>query len=239
MQAILKISSPVRASEVNTRMEISLPAICDLLQEAAGQHAKMGGVAYSDLIGKNLAWVLSRLGVKMFRYPKWNEEIIVETWVNGFNRLFSYRNFQLSDSEGNVIGIASTAWLLINVKTKRMQRFDGVMKNFEILEDKQVDITLGKIPKLNNITKSMTTTVKYSHLDMLKHVNNVQYLRWMLDSFDLDFLHENTPKEMHINFLAEAFYGDGLLLQQVQKEDEYLLNIQRGDKEICRASMRF
>ena len=56
--------------------------MCNYLQEAASLNAEELGFSKSnfDAQGENISWVLTRLAVKMIRYPKWEEEVKVITF---------------------------------------------------------------------------------------------------------------------------------------------------------------
>lgn len=63
--------------------------------EVATFHANELGVGYDRLIADGLAWVLSRLSIEMYRSPKVNERYTLRTWIEGFNRHFSERDFEM------------------------------------------------------------------------------------------------------------------------------------------------
>jgi hypothetical protein len=43
-----------------------------LMQNAAGAHAERLGVGRTQLLADNVAWVLTRISIRMSRWPKWN-----------------------------------------------------------------------------------------------------------------------------------------------------------------------
>ena len=57
-------------------------------------------------------------------------------------------------------------------------------------------------------------TVVYSDFDRQRHVNNVQYLQWMLDVFPMEHLTDNSAAELSINFHAEAAYGESVVIRR-------------------------
>ncbi len=75
----------------------------------------------------------------MKRYPAWNERIKLETWPSGAERLFALRDFRVMDSEGEVIGMASTAWLILDIDTHRLIRPKEMIEQFKmVVHDKQM-----------------------------------------------------------------------------------------------------
>ena len=55
--------------------------------------------------------------------------------------------------------------------------------------------------------------VKISDLDINLHTNNARYLKWVTDTYDLDFSMKNVPCSAEINYLAESVYDDEIYIQ--------------------------
>ena len=78
-------------TDVSARMKPS--AVLELMQEMAGAHAEKLNVGRSRLLPMNLAWVLTRVEVRMDRYPLSGETITVETFPMPNRRVFFPRYF--------------------------------------------------------------------------------------------------------------------------------------------------
>jgi acyl-ACP thioesterase len=78
--------------------------------------------------------------------------------------------------------------------------------------------------------------VKISDLDINLHTNNVKYLQWVSDSYDIDFIKQNSLYSTEINYLSESFYNDEVYLQTRTDTDNYYNHsVMRSDgKELCR-----
>ncbi|MBP5790701.1 MAG: hypothetical protein J6W80_00370, partial [Kiritimatiellae bacterium] len=72
----------IRSSECNATGLATLPAILNLLQEAASLNAEELGFSKTNFsaAGENISWVLTRLKVRMTRYPRWEETVRIVTW---------------------------------------------------------------------------------------------------------------------------------------------------------------
>ena len=112
--------------EVDTKNEVFLPALWTFMQETAWHHADHLKVGYSDLLEQNCFWVLSRLSIQMEEYPRWGDHIKVKTWLTGIGRVFAVRQFSIADSKGKVIGTAKSAWLVFDLKGRKLQKIEPV-----------------------------------------------------------------------------------------------------------------
>ena len=66
-----------------------------------------------------------KLTIEVRRMPRINEDYSLTTWIEGFNRHFSERNFELRAS-GVTIGYMRTVWVAINVATRRPADLSGI-----------------------------------------------------------------------------------------------------------------
>ena len=85
----------VEPAEGNGQQELPLTLLAKRILEVATLHAESWGVGYSTLIKNRQVWVLSRLTVEMYRYPLINEHYTLQTWIEGYNKHFSSRNFAI------------------------------------------------------------------------------------------------------------------------------------------------
>ena len=84
----------------------------NLAQEAATQHATILGFGYDELIVSRTAWIISRMHIEFVDTPKWREQMTLQTWHKGLERLFFLRDFIMTDSEGKARVKATTSWQL-------------------------------------------------------------------------------------------------------------------------------
>jgi len=229
----------IASYEVDTEGKTPLTSLCKLMQETAYNHAEHLGFGYHQLKEQNLFWVLSRMLIKIYRYPKWGERIKLRTWPTGIERLFAYRDFRLMDEQGETIGAASSAWLILDMVKHRPQRPDELRTKIDTLPDPPI---LKERPaKIANLTHSLTGdffSVRYSDLDLYDHVNNAKYIEWILDSYPEQMQRQYMLKECEINFLAESKMGDQIAIMTQQIKDSppafvHCIKRQSDDKDIC------
>ncbi|MBL7817888.1 MAG: hypothetical protein JNL70_22960 [Saprospiraceae bacterium] len=225
----------IRAFMVDKNREANVVAIQNICQEVAGNHANFRRLGYADMQAQGLAWVLNRLKIKVFQFPKWTETVTVATWVSQMQP-FSHRHFQVSDTEGMILANAYTVWIPIDVATKRPKR--QLESNLPMVERLYNCEPPEKLPYTEGCVFSSEHLVQYSDLDMLGHVNNAKYTEWLLDDF---YRGQKTikPTTLEINYLGETF--EHTVVQLWSKQDEsgvfYSLKNKEDGKEVCRAKL--
>lgn len=195
----------------------------NLAQEAAGRHAVYLGFGYDDLIRNNTAWILSRVHVEFVDAPKWREEVTLNTWHKGLNRLFYLRDFLVTDNEGKARVKATTSWLVLNLETRRLVRDPMLMEEGTVCKDNVIETPADKVQMPKDAVPELVRShaVSYSDIDTNGHTNNAMYMQWAMNSVDYETASSKPVKEFTINFNHETKAGDmvDIYRASVEKED--------------------
>lgn len=240
---ILSREFTISSYDLDPKGQARLTTMADFFQEVAYHHATELGLGYHDMKSRKTTWVLSRMRIHMKRYPGWNEKITLETWPSGAERLFALRDFRVFDSQGEVIGTASTAWLILDIDTHRLIRPKEMMEQFKlIVHDEQVfEKPLDKIVVQGDLKPMNQHRVAYSDLDIVGHVNNVKYMEWCIDALSYPEDAEMRISELEINFNHEALLGDHIQIAGHAAGDGelfFLVTREADGKEIVSARLK-
>ena len=206
---------PVHVYETGPDGRLNLHSLFDYFQDIASDHAVLLGFGRDDLMKQNHFWVLSRIYAEISVWPSWGESIIVKTWPRGTDRLFAIRDFEARLPDGRSIARATSSWLIINRDTKRIQRPENNLSllNSELTDEKALPRNAMKLePDSGNGLSTPPFHVSISDLDINLHTNNARYLKWVTDSYDLDFILNNVPLSAEINYLAESRFNDNIAI---------------------------
>jgi len=200
----------ISSYDLNPKGKARLTTMANFFQEIAYHHANELGLGYDDMKSRKHMWVLSRMRIHMNRYPVWNERIKLETWPSGAEKLFALRDFRVLDSRGEVIGMASTAWLILDIDTHRLIRPKEQMEQFRMIvhEKRMFDTSLDKITMPGETRLMNQHDVVFSDLDIVGHVNNVRYMEWCIDAATSAENADREIREFEINFNHEAMLDD-------------------------------
>lgn len=212
----------VRSYECGADGFASLPSICNYLQEAASLNAEELGFSKSnfDAKGENISWVLTRLSVKMTRYPSWEEPIKVVTFPRGGRKIVAWRDFEIKSLDGEVIGLATSEWMLIDLASRKIVSIPETVLNAcefgteSVLGSEPFTARL-KFPSDIPVCAAGPYKAQYSHLDLNGHVNNVHYVEWLLEP-----LKAERPSSIEFVFRSETLAGDEIMVEVAQKEEQ-------------------
>ena len=201
----------VRSYEVTPHGTASVLALCDYLQDAAGHHADALDVSMQDLLDAGRAWVLARLRLEVERLPDWEETVALATWPSGLHGLYATREFVLhaGDTNGPVLARATSAWLVIDTERRRPLRPPRELYAIETPDrDAPLAPNPDDLPAPERADHERTFSVRYHELDLNRHVNNVRYAEWALETLPADVHDAHRCTGLALQFRAEATAGD-------------------------------
>jgi len=199
----------VRSYEIAPDSLLTLPMLCNYLQESAGNHAGSFGVATDQLLAEGRAWVLARLQVAVDRYPAWREDVTVETWPSALDRLYAQRDFLVRDADDTVVARATSQWFVMDIERRRPTRAPASLVDFE-RPDRPHALAPDRtsLASLDAPEHERLFSVRRSDLDLNHHVNNVRYVEWALEAAPDALTVSHRPCRLDVQFRAESLYGD-------------------------------
>lgn len=219
------------------RQRLSLVSLMHFLQETGGNHAGANGFGFERLMAGGCFWVLSRIEIRMLKYPLWNEILQLRTWSKNPNAITGNRDFEMLDAQGEIVGMASTVWLMIDVNSHRPQRLERFCSDFPHVPDRHaIAEAPAKLPAVVSGNSTPEKQIVLSDIDMNGHVNNACYARWFIDSLPFQQLDNQEIKKLEINFLNESRLGEHYSICTQSEENSCLGSIIRSEdkKELVR-----
>lgn len=214
MNETLQLRTRYRVTSADTDMHarLKLSALVNYLIQSAIDSAELLGFGFSELKKEHLFWVLNRLTLEIYRPIKWNETIEVETWPKDIERIFYIRDFVVRDAQKQVIAKASSAWLAIDLVTKRPGNFNKEkMELFTRLKDiHSLEYSPEKLGSTINNGYEREVVPSYFDIDLNKHVTSTRYIDWMMDCFSSSFHTVSYPSFLSINYMKETMQGEQL-----------------------------
>ncbi len=242
MASVFEKEFTVTSYELNPRGEARLTTMANYFQEIAYHHANELGFGYEDMKDRRTMWLLSRMKIRMEKYPVWDEGIKIETWPSGVDKLFAVRDFRVTDGSGETMGVASSYWLIVDLETHRPIRPKAELERYAriIYGEPVFDTRLDKIALPGQPLVLDQLRVRFSDLDIVGHVNNVKYMEWSINVAMRGNQTDREIREFEINFMQEAHFDEEITIHGNSGEAGNLLFAASRDgdgKEIFRARL--
>lgn len=215
--------------------KLTMSVLGNHLLNCAGFHAAERGFGIATLNESRYTWVLSRLAVEMDDMPRAYSKFSIHTWVEKVYRLFTDRNYEITDEEGNPIGYARSVWAMISMDTRKpadlLALHGGGITSYVCDKDCPIEKAgRVKVAQQEPVARYQT---KYSDIDINGHVNSIKYIEHILDLFTLDMFREKRVHRFEVAYVAESYYGDTLSFYLEQAgENEFDIEVKKNDSEV-------
>lgn len=224
----------IGAYDTDAKGEIKLSKLTGYIQETAWWHANHLALGKNFMHKEGMVWMLAALKIHIDYFPKWMEKITIESWPKGLSRFYYLRDFVLYDQNKNPFAIATTQWLLLDIKSKRPKVFMTDELNFAKDENRNVfEEPIEKLPKVKN-GKIFKKQVDYTDMDLNQHLNSNRYIDFILGTFSAEYHKNKHVKDFQINFLKEVKNVDEILIKQQQfnEQEMYLFEGLSKDEKL-------
>jgi len=201
----------IHTYETDARGLVKTVTLLNFLQDSAGEHAGRLGLSVSDLVKRNMTWVLSRYHVLFHRHPAVGERLEVTTWPSGKGGFFATRDFEVADASGGAVLSATSSWMIIGLERKQPLKVEDIIDVPYAVDKRALEDPFASLPVPAARDGELRFRVESAHLDWNRHVNNAVYVQWALEGVPPEVLMKSRPIELEVSYRAEAFYGEEVL----------------------------
>ncbi|KAI4380681.1 hypothetical protein MLD38_006844 [Melastoma candidum] len=241
----------IRSYEIGADRTASIETIMNHLQETALNHVKSAGLlddgfgSTPEMRKRDLIWVVTKMQLRVDRYPSWGDTVQVDTWVSSSGKNGMRRDWLVRDCmTGEVLTRASSLWVMMNKKTRRLSKMPeevrGEIEPYFVNSDPVVEDDNQKSPKLDENTADIMRTgltPRWNDLDVNQHVNNVKYIGWILESAPPAILESHELSALTLEYRREC--GRDSVLQSLTAVSGNLNCTLNGSGEVeCRHLLR-
>ncbi len=243
-KAILTKSWFLTAGETDARGLMPVTLVAARAIETATEHANVLGIGYADLKEHRMGWVLARLTIEMIRYPHINETYTMSTWIEGYNRRFSDRCFEMTDAEGNTVAHIRSMWVAIDMETRTLADLAQVETDLYPVVDRACPVAKDRAPMIEKgaPVETGSYTFKYCDIDFNRHVNTIRYLDLVLNLRPLEFYDRNDIDRLSVSFDHECHFGETVRLisgPAAREPESSVTEIHAGDRRAVAVKLHF
>ena len=189
--------------------EASPTAILTLLEEAAADHCLSINHSLFALVHQGIGWVLLSGYMQMERYPLYKEKITIRTWLSKYSNIKAIRENIIYDEQRGVIGRAKGLWLFFDIRRRKPVRIcDDIQEKWSCFPEESIAHDISeKIGAIESATHKRSFFVHRFDMDTNKHVNNVKYLQWLLETVPDDIADNFYLYSIDGRYTREAQFG--------------------------------
>lgn len=227
--------------DTDNHCKATLTRLLSMMHETAWAHTNSLHVGWHDLQKFGQIWVITKVKLTINNLPKWNDEVTVNTCAVGRSACIYHRNYEICDNQNNLLVSAHSDWVILTQNGALVRSNPDVEAALLKTKDLTPAQPVAKLPRVNFSSELPLHQTLLSDLDMNNHVNNVSYIRWIIDSLPYNFYESHPIQEICVNYTAQLRLGDKYVIakQEIQEfEHLYTIYTEEG-KEVCRLKMIF
>ena len=193
-----------------------------IFQGIAAQHAETLGVGSAAMAKKGEFWLTVHTRVDLFARAYLMDELSVRTWAESCSErdVRTYRSYTLSRGE-TVIARGKTEWAILGPEKKVIRFGDsGFPKDYPFPAESAIP------EKLQRFHEKFEDTDFFSHyavrptdIDLGRHMNNVAYVRLLLDCFSAKELASGQIRSVELHYSTPCFEGEELAVYKKLSDD--------------------
>ena len=239
--AIFTYEYKIRYTDVGTDNKLTLKALVATLQQAAISHSEQAGYGVSNIEKTKLAWLLLDWRVKVFSYPNSDDFLTVKTWPRVFDKLYSYRDFEVFDKNNNLIAIASSKWFAIDTENKKIRKLTpeiGEAYGEPITKCVFENVFEEKLKIPEELKLNFDYKIQRRDLDTNKHVNNLNYIDFALETLDEDIYNNSNFTNLEVIYKKEIKLYEKINCYYSFEDNKHIVTIKSEDNETLHAIIK-
>jgi len=231
----------LRYFEMNELGIASPTTMLTLLEETAAEHCYSIDHSLYQLADQNIGWVLISGVLQMERYPRYKEKITIRTWLSNYTMIKGHRENLIYDEQDNIIGRSRGLWIFFDINGRRpVKIFDDIIEKWSFCNVESIHHNLSKkIEPVESPEYELKFRIHKYDTDMIKHVNNIRYLQWAIESIPDNIIDEYYLYSLDGRFISEAHYGQTVISETKNdpndsKDESFVHSIKiEGTNKVC------
>lgn len=235
---ILENEYTVKLSEIGKGNKVTNKAILSYLEDIGGVHSNKAGYGIFEIEETHLSWILLGWKLQVIRRPKYAEKIKIKTWSKGVVKIYTYRDFEIYDEQGNIIIKASSKWVLLDTERGKIVRIEPeIIEKYEPELNREVfDVgEFDKVKEPDEYQFEKEYTVRRADIDVNNHMHNLNYIELANEALPEDVYKGALFNDVRITYKKEIKLGDTVKCKYTFKEDKYIVVVKSKDESVLHA----
>ena len=185
----------------------------------------------------NSVWVFVKNKFKKTAIAYWNTEITVESYITKRSAALLIVDTVIKNPDGAVAVFARTEICAVDLSDGRIRRISSV----DFPEDVRVypsetDFEFSRFAG-SGLKEKYSFTVPSTSVDYCMHLNNVECLRFILNSVPVSYGVTHPVREAEIHFISQSREGDTLSVLAGRDKDADIFEIKKGENVTARCKI--
>lgn len=242
MENLCNKNITIEYSQVDTNLKLSVFHATNVVQNIMTN--LFDNIGLTNMVLKkhyNAAWVISKLAVSFTHYPKLNDAVNGTAFVSGNSKIRLNLDSIFKDTSNSTLFCARQEICPMDLTTRKVRKLDTINYPTNLAYPQGVcNASFARFNfDLSTFTKTCDYTISYCDIDFTRHVNNASYVRFMLNTLNVNFLDNNNITDFEIHYINECREGDVLSIYKQITDNTINFVILHNDLKIIEASFKY
>lgn len=225
----------VSSSIVGADAKLSYIGLLDVIEDAITEGMgvlKLDGVTVKR--DYNAFWVFTKNNVKLFDTLVWGEKFVVESFISLLSPAKMVVDTALKKSDGTCVAYSACEMCVLDVANGRIRRTStvGIDETF-VVEKSMFKLEFGKIDDAD-LPQVDSVVVRSTNIDYSRHCNNVEYMRFLFNTYTAQELTQLPVGEIDVCYVAQSYEGDRLTVHKSTSEHCDVLAVKKDGATVIK-----
>lgn len=226
------ITDPLANLSVIGMFQVAEDAVTELLGEM-----KLDNITIKER--NNAVWIFTKSRIKKLKDIPWNEEFQTVCFISSVTHVMVNLDVAIRNTSGELCVYSRIELCIFDLQKKRIKRLSDLgIHDRMVAEKPEEDIAFIRFDN-EELPEKGKVQVKYTNVDFSKHTNNIEYIRFILNTYSVQELEEKPIKEMQVSFLDQSFENDILTIYKGNLGERDIFTLQKEDKAVVRSEVIF
>lgn len=231
----------VGARDINSLKNLTNKGLLSYLEDIACIHSEIVGYGITNIEKVKKTWILLSWKIKVFKRPKFSDELIAKTWSRKTDKFYAYRDFEVYDQDNNLIAIATSKWVFIDIQKGKIikisEEVSGVyeQENISVFDEEEIEkLQEPEGEYLNKIDYKITKNM----IDINKHLHNTYYMDLAKEVLPDDISFCKESNEFEIMYKHEIKLGETVKVMYLKIDNIYYIVVKNKEENITHAIIK-
>lgn len=219
-----KVSASITDSLANLSVIGIFQVVEDAVTELLGE-MKLDNITIKER--NNAVWFFTKSRIKKLKDIPWNEEFQTVCFISSVTHVMVNLDIAIRNASGELCVYSRLELGVFDLQKKRIKRLSDLgIHDRMVAEKPEADIAFIRFND-EELPEKGKVQVKYTNVDFSKHTNNIEYIRFILNTYSVQELEERPIKEMQVSFLDQSFENDILTIYKGNFGERDIFTLQK------------
>lgn len=230
----------VGASITDPLANLSVIGIFQIVENAVTE--LLGELAFDNITMKkkyNLVWVFAKNRVKILENMAWNEEFHTICFISSIKGATLNVDVAIKKGTEKLCVYSRIELCVLELLTERIKKISVLgIDDGTVVEKPEINMAFTKSYK-GELSENGYVQVKYTNIDFSRHTNNIEYIRFMLDTYTVREMEMRPIKEMEVIYTGQSFENDVLAICKGSFGEKDIVMLKKEDKVVAKCEIIF